>query len=215
MLIFGPMPRTDSQAHPQLTLRQFLLQSSISAECKPMLQITMLDLSGNDLSGPQTSELCEALHRTPIRRLLLASCNLDTHACRGLAFLLDNSLVLQHLDLVCALHLSQQTYKCGFFSRDFVISASLDVFLLHRPGMGSGPSRSGCWQSLCATTTLLCPLSCSITRSELMVGLSSGRCCTTTGKQPKPLVNQNLTLQPCTMSCCLITGTCQNISSVR
>ena len=60
----------------------------------------MLDLSGNRLHGLRTSDMCEALHRTPLRRLLLSNCSLDTHACGGLAFLLDNSLVLQHLDIV-------------------------------------------------------------------------------------------------------------------
>lgn len=64
------------------------------------VQLTMLDLCGNNLSGQRTCDLCEALHRTPLRRLLLANCKLDSHACGGLAFLLDNSLVLQHLDIV-------------------------------------------------------------------------------------------------------------------
>lgn len=64
------------------------------------MQLTLLDMSGNNFAGQRTSDLCEALHRTPLRRLLLANCKLDSHACGGLAFLLDNSLVLQHLDIV-------------------------------------------------------------------------------------------------------------------
>jgi hypothetical protein len=64
------------------------------------VQLTVLDLRSNNLSGHRTSELCEGLSRTPLRRLLLANCKLDSHACSGLAFLLDNSLALQHLDIV-------------------------------------------------------------------------------------------------------------------
>lgn len=68
---------------------------------KPLwVQLTTLSLCNNNLSGQRTSDMCEALHRTPLRRLMLSNCSLDTHACGGLAFLLDNSLVLQHLDIV-------------------------------------------------------------------------------------------------------------------
>lgn len=64
------------------------------------VQLTVLDLSGNNLSGPGMADFCEALPRTAMRRLRLSDCQLDGAACRGLAFFLDNTLHLEHLDLV-------------------------------------------------------------------------------------------------------------------
>lgn len=64
------------------------------------MQLAVLDLSGNNLAGPGMVELFEALPLTAMRRLRLSNCGLDSAACRGLAFFLDNTLALEHLDVV-------------------------------------------------------------------------------------------------------------------
>lgn len=64
------------------------------------MQLTVLDLSGNHLAGPGMAGLLEALPLTAMRRLRLSNCQLDSAAFRGLAFFLDNTLELEHLDVV-------------------------------------------------------------------------------------------------------------------
>lgn len=68
-------------------------------ETQAAVQLTKLDLSHNALGSVATGELVESLARCRLSHLSLASCDLDVHAARGLAFLLDNSLVLKELDI--------------------------------------------------------------------------------------------------------------------
>lgn len=63
------------------------------------LQLTFLDMSKNSLGSAATRDLFEALPRTPLKHLRLSACDLDVHCAKGMAFLLDNSLVLESVDL--------------------------------------------------------------------------------------------------------------------
>lgn len=58
-----------------------------------------LDMSRNPLGSACMGELFEALCRTHLHHLCLSNCDLDALCAKGLAFLLDNSLVLQDVDL--------------------------------------------------------------------------------------------------------------------
>ena len=68
----------------------------INKKCK---QIKTLDLSYNPLDSPSVSGLAESLFRTNLVQLHLAGVGLDHRAAKGIAFLLDNSTVLEELDL--------------------------------------------------------------------------------------------------------------------
>ena len=63
------------------------------------MQLVSLDFSRNVLGSMAATELLEALCRCQLHKLHLASCDLDAHCARGIAFLLDNSLTLQELDV--------------------------------------------------------------------------------------------------------------------
>jgi Ran GTPase-activating protein (RanGAP) involved in mRNA processing and transport len=56
-------------------------------------------MSRNPLGSTGMGDLFEALCRTHLQHLHLANCNLDALCAKGLAFLLDNSVVLQDVDL--------------------------------------------------------------------------------------------------------------------
>jgi Ran GTPase-activating protein (RanGAP) involved in mRNA processing and transport len=63
------------------------------------VQLQRLDFSRNALGSAAATELLEALFRCQLRTLLLSNCDLDVLCTRGVAFLLDNSLTLETLDL--------------------------------------------------------------------------------------------------------------------
>ena len=88
------MPSAVRHASPQWHILLHLLPSIWLA-----VQITHLDFSRNVIGSAAATDLLECLFRCPLQTLVLQQCDLDAHATRGIAFLLDNSLTLSHLDL--------------------------------------------------------------------------------------------------------------------
>jgi Ran GTPase-activating protein (RanGAP) involved in mRNA processing and transport len=79
--------------------KHLLTTTWYNGHLKDAVQLTYLNLSDNSLGSPATNELLEVLHLAPLRHLHLSGCDLDAHCARGLAFLLDNSLVLESVDM--------------------------------------------------------------------------------------------------------------------
>lgn len=107
------------------------------------MQLTTLDLSGNHVNGQAMCDMCEALQYACIRRLKLAKCNLDSHACGGLAFLLDNSLALQHLDIVRTVHTELHTVNSTTVS--FAHPVLPTMAQSHRREVKSSLARANAW----------------------------------------------------------------------